>query len=100
MIMATKKLSIEELEKQYLEAEKNWKTLHDQFVQAKKEEEAAQRAKLAAEKDARYKEVIDAYENFEELRSKYVNDYGRFTFEPKCTDGDLCDWVFRSMGLI
>ena len=66
----------------------------------KMEEEAKQKAKLAAEKDARYKEVIDAYENFEELRSKYVNDYGRFTFEPKCTDGDLCDWVFRSMGLI
>ena len=64
------------------------------------EEEAKQKAKLAAEKEARYKEVIDAYENFEELRGKYVNDYGRFTFEPKCTDGDLCDWIFRHMGLI
>jgi hypothetical protein len=64
------------------------------------EEEAKHKAKLAAEKEDRYLEVVHAYENFEELRSKYVDDYGRFTFEPKCTDGDLCDWVFRSMGLI
>lgn len=41
----------------------------------------AEQDKLRAEKDARYKEVIDAYENFEELRSKYVEDYGSFTFK-------------------
>ena len=64
------------------------------------EEEARQKAKLAAEKEARYKEVIHAYENFEELRGKYVDDYGSFTFKPKCEDGDLCEWIFRSMGLM
>ena len=45
------------------------------------EEEAKQKAKLAAEKDARYKEVIDAYDNFEELKTKFVEDYGAFTFK-------------------
>lgn len=64
------------------------------------EEEAKQKAMLAAEKEARYQEVIHAFENFDELRSKYVEDYGRFTFELKCEDGDLCDWIFRHMGLI
>lgn len=45
--------------------------------------------KLIAEKEARYKEVIDAYDNFEELRSKYVEDYGSFTFK---TTSNLPHW--------
>lgn len=45
--------------------------------------------KLIAEKEARYKEVIDAYENFEELRSKFVEDYGSFTFR---TTSNLPHW--------
>jgi hypothetical protein len=44
---------------------------------------------LAAEKEFRYKEVIDAYENFEELRSKFVEDYGSFTFK---TTSNLPHW--------
>lgn len=44
------------------------------------EEEAAQKAKLAAEKEARYKEVVDAYDNFEELKNKFVEDYSAFSF--------------------
>lgn len=66
----------------------------------KLEEETAKKAKLAAEKEAHYKEVLDAYDKFEELRSKYVSEYGSFTFRAKCEDGDLCDWIFRHMGLI
>jgi molecular chaperone GrpE (heat shock protein) len=76
-----KKLTIEELEKQCREAEKIFKALHDQLKEAKKKEEEERLAKLAAEKDSRYKEVVDAYDNFEELRNKYVDDYGSFTFE-------------------
>ena len=56
----------------------------EEKIKKKKEEE--RKAKLRAEKDARYKEVIAAYKNFEELRSKYVDDYGQFTLE---TDSDL-----------
>ena len=94
-----KKLNIEELEKQCLEAEKNFKTLHEQLTQAKEEEAKAKKAKLKAEKDARYKEVIDAYEIFEELRTKYVKDYGRFTIHIKNQDGDSHSWYWNSVGL-
>ncbi len=64
------------------------------------EEEAKQKVKLAAEKEARYKEVIDAYENFEELRSKYVDDYGSFTFKTRSADIDMCNLILNSLGLI
>jgi hypothetical protein len=47
----------------------------------KMEEEAKQKAKLRAEKETRYKEVIAAYDNFEELKTKFVEDYGAFTFK-------------------
>ena len=49
----------------------------------------AEKDKIRAEKETRYKEVIDAYENFEELRSKYVEDYGSFTFK---TTSNLPHW--------
>lgn len=65
----------------------------------KLEEEAAKKAALAAEKDARYKEVIDAYDNFMELKGKYVADYGNFTFKRTSSDADLCDWILRTVGL-
>ena len=45
--------------------------------------------KLRAEKEIRYKEVLDAYENFEELRVKFVEDYGSFTFK---TTSNLPHW--------
>ena len=51
--------------------------------------EQEEKNKLRAEKESRYKEVIDAYENFEELRSKYVEDYGSFTFK---TTSNLPHW--------
>ena len=54
-------------------------------------EQEEKKAKLKAEKDARYKEVIDAYENFEELRSKYVEDYGSFTFTRKGSTHTIWD---------
>jgi hypothetical protein len=60
-------------------------------------EEKAKREKLVAEKDTRYKEVLHAYENFEELRSKFVDDYGYFTFES--TKG-MGDWFLASLGLL
>ena len=42
----------------------------------KVEEEEAKKAKLAAEKQERYDEVIDAYKKFESLKAEYVKDYG------------------------
>lgn len=99
--MATKKeFTTKDLEMQCEEARQTFERLSVLLKEQKQKEAVEKQAKLAAEKEARYKEVIDAYENFEELRSKYVDDYGRFTFEAKCTDGDLCDWIFRHAGLI
>lgn len=62
-------------------------------------EKKEKQAKLTAEKEARYKEVINAYENFEELRSKYVDDYGSFTFKYKSKDEEICASIFKSLGL-
>ena len=64
------------------------------------EEEQAKKAKIKAEKEARYKEVIDAYDNFEELRSKYVDDYGSFTFKTEKEVNEICDWAFRMLNII
>lgn len=94
-----KKLTIEELEKQCLEAEKNFKTLHEQLTQAKKEEEEAKKAKLEAERESRYNAVLDAYKRFEKLRTEYVDDYGYFTFESKGKNGDTHSWYWKSRGL-
>jgi biopolymer transport protein ExbD len=51
--------------------------------------EQEEKDKLRAEKEVRYKEVINAYENFEELRVKFVEDYGSFTFK---TTSNLPHW--------
>ena len=99
--MATKKIDIAELEKQCLEAEKISKTLREQFEAAKKEEEEEKRAKLEAEKQKRYDAVIDAYNRFADLKSKFVDDYGSFMF--KTTNGrynEMPDWVLASLGLL
>jgi hypothetical protein len=98
--MATKKTNIEELRRQCSDAEKLFKDLQTQLSQAEREEEEAKQLKLAAEKEARYKEVIDAYENYEELRNNYVNDYGCFTFSTKKENGEECQWLLRHFGII
>ena len=84
--------TIEELQAQYdaLGAE----------LEARKKAAAEERnAKLRAEKDARYKEVIDAYEKFEKLRTAYVDDYGYFTFETNNKKGDSHSWYWMTHGL-
>ena len=97
--MATKKTNIEELEQQYLESEKTTKLLLEQFLQAKRAEEKQKKAKLEAEKESRYKEVINAYENFEELKSKFIEDYGEFEFETDKYD-DVFDFFWKRAGWI
>lgn len=83
-----KKLTIEELEAKY-------KALGEELEARKKAEVKKRNAKLRAEKEARYKEVVYAYENFEELRSKFVDDYGYFTFETEAGISDLWDFFFK-----
>lgn len=71
-------MTIEELKKAYQEIGAE--------IERREQEE---QYKLEAEKEARYKEVINAYENFEELRGKFVEDYGSFTFK---TTSNLPHW--------
>ena len=93
--MATKKeYTIEELEQQYLEAEKNYNLVRNKLEAAKKEEEEIKKAKLTAEKEVRYKEVIDAYDNFEELKNKFVEDYGAFSFRSEKNGSITHRWDF------
>lgn len=86
-----KKLTIEELEAQY-------KALGEELEARKKTEIEEKNAKLRAERDARYKEVVHAYENFEELRTKFVDDYGYFTFESNNDKGRFHSWLWNSIG--
>jgi biopolymer transport protein ExbD len=95
-----KKLTIEELEKQCLEAEKHFKSLHEQLNQAKKEEEDAKRAKLEAEKQTRYDEIVAVYKHFEKLRNEYVEDYGCFTFKSTNKNENSHSWFWNSIGVI
>lgn len=90
-----KKLNIEELEKQCLEAEKNFKTLHDQLTKVKKEEEDTRQAKLAAEKDNRYQEVMDAKNKYLQLVSAFINDYGAIIIENNSDVWKFLDKPFR-----
>lgn len=87
-----KKLTIEELEAKYNELGAE--------LEARKKAEAEERnAKLKAEKDVRYKEIIDAYKKFEELRAKFVDDYGYFTFETETKKDGSHSWFWNTIGL-
>ena len=87
-----KKLTIEELEAKY-------KALGEELEARKKKEAKERNEKLRAERDVRYKEVICAYEKFEELRSKFVDDYGYFTFETTKKKDDSHSWFWNAIGL-
>ncbi len=87
-----KKLTIKELEAQY-------KAIGEELEARKKAEAEEKNAKLRAERDARYKEVIHAYENFEELRTKFVDDYGYFTFETSNKRDGSHSWFWNTIGL-
>lgn len=57
------------------------------------EEEQKRAAKLATEEDARYKEVIEAKNNYYQLLKAFINDYGTITIK-----NDSSEWesVFGS----
>jgi biopolymer transport protein ExbD len=99
MMNMKNEFNIEELEKQCAEAERNFKELQDRLTLAQKEIEENKKAKLAAEKQARYDEIVAVYKHFEQLRSAYVDDYGYFTFESNNENGGTFDWVWKSLGL-
>lgn len=72
-------MNIEELKKQCLEAEKNYKTIHEQLIKAEKEEEDKKKAELALEKEARKKEIEEAEKHYHSLIVAYIKDYGSYS---------------------
>ena len=92
--MATKQnLTIEELKAQY-------KAMGEEIAKREKAETEERNVRLKAERESRYNEVVDAYEKFEELKDKFVNDYGSFTLKTKSADETVCDWILETLGLI
>ena len=79
--MSTKKeYTIEELEAQYKLADEKANALKEQIEQKKKEEKELREAQLALEKDARKKEVDDAFETYKTLLRVYMRDYGVYSY--------------------
>ncbi len=90
-----KKLTIEELEVQYKETEEKQRVLKAQIEQRYKDEERLKQAKLAEEKEARFKEVIEAYKKADKLRDAVVKDYGYFTYETDSDFFSIHNFLFR-----
>lgn len=88
-----KKLTIEELQAKY-------EALGAELEARKKAEAEARNAKLRAERETRYNEVVAAYKTFEDLRSKYVDDYGYFTFETRNDKNGSHSWFWNSIGVL
>lgn len=73
-----KEFTIEELRKQCDKAKRNFNVLNEQLRKAEQEEEERRKAQLALEKDARKKEVDEAYNKYRKLVNEYVKDYGNY----------------------
>ncbi len=83
-----RELTIDELQKQYEEVKRNFKRLSIQLEKKKKEEEELRETKLAKEKDARKKEVNEAFEKYKALLKAYMDDYGNYSYS---SDDGVCD---------
>lgn len=79
--MSKSELTLQELEAQY-------KKLGEQIAKKKKDEEERKKAELALEKEKRKQELDDARAHYNDLFSKYIQDYGTYTI-----DGDNYVWA-------
>ena len=74
--MANKDFSIKELEEKCNELGNQYEDMMRILKERKQEEEIKKQAELAAEKEARKKEVTEARDNFQKLLKAYIKDYG------------------------
>ena len=81
-----KELTLEELEKQYKEAEENCKAARKAFEEKKKEEDDRKKAILELEKETRKIEIEAAENHLNELISSYIKDYGSYS-TTRCSEG-------------
>ena len=90
--MASKKdFTIEELRKMYEDSLKESDTLGEMLKKKEQEEADRKKAQLALEKEARKKEVDEAFENYNKLLKAYIEDYGSYS-----TTTDM-DWFPKSL---
>jgi hypothetical protein len=89
--------TLEELEKQYKEAEEKYKNIAETYAAKKKEEEDKKREALAVEKEVRKKEIEEVGEHLCSLITAYVKDYGSYSATRSYHDDDfpyLWHWCF------
>ena len=76
--MKNEEKTLEELQVELETAKKAYELIQKMYAKKEAEEEKTKREKLAAEKQKRYDEVVEAYEKFAKLKAAYVDDYGYF----------------------
>ena len=88
-----REMTIEELEAEYKKVSEQYDNLGAQIKKKKQEEEDRKKEQLAAEKDARHKEIEEVGKHLNELIKNYTKDYGSFSFSRRYSnDGD---YIFR-----
>lgn len=72
--------TLEELKKEYADAQNKYNTLKETLKKREAEEAKKKEAALALEKAARRKEIEDKMRELEKLEKAYVNDYGCYSY--------------------
>ena len=71
-------MNIEEMKKQYAEAQEKADELKKTLNKAIQDEEDRKKAELALAQEARKKEVDEAFQNYRNLLNDYIEDYGSY----------------------
>lgn len=72
--------TLEELKKEYEDAQSKYNALKETIKKRETEEAKKKEAALASEKAARRKEIEDKMRELEKLEKAYVNDYGYYSY--------------------
>lgn len=91
-----REMTLEELKEKYKAMTEEYDTLGQQIKQKEKEAEDKRRAELAIEKEARQKEIEDAYDKYRVLVKRFIKDYGALSFKVPASDYfDLWSWLVK-----
>ena len=92
----TREMTLEELKEKYKVMTEEYNTLSQQIKQKEKEAKDKRRAELEAEKEARQKEIEDAYKKCNVLVKQFIKDYGAFSLQIPVSDYfDLWPWIVK-----
>ena len=79
-------MTIEEMRKQFQEAQDKADELRKNLNKAIQDEEDRKKAQLALEKENRKKEVDEAYKNYQTLLKAYIEDYDTYSTTTSTSD--------------